>query len=58
MSEGLSYPECARVLAAMGADDAMEFDGGGSSSLFIGGKNMLAYPSLRINANSIGFSFK
>lgn len=58
MSEGLSYPECAQILAAMGADDAMEFDGGGSSSLFIGGKNMLAYPSLRINANSIGFSFE
>ncbi len=58
MSEGLSYPECADLLAAMGADDAMEFDGGGSSSLFIGGKNMLSYPSIRINANSIGFSFK
>ena len=58
MSGGLSYTECARILAAMGADDAMEFDGGRSSSLFIGGKNMLSRPASRINANSIGFSFK
>lgn len=58
MSGGLSYPECADVFRAMGADDAMQFDGGGSSSLFIGGKNMLSYPNTRINAASIGFSFK
>ena len=57
MSDGLSYPECADVFLAMGADDAMQFDGGGSSSLFIGGKNMLSYPNARINAVSIGFSF-
>ena len=57
MSEGLSYPECADVFLAMGADDAMQFDGGGSSSLFISGKNMLSYPSIRVNAASIGFSF-
>lgn len=57
MSKGLSYPECADIFLALGADTAMEFDGGGSSSLFIGGKNMLAYPSVRINAASIGFSF-
>ena len=58
MSEGLSYPECTDIFLAMGADDAMQFDGGGSSSLFIGGKNMLSYPSARINAGSIGFSLK
>ena len=58
MSEGLSYPECADIFLAMGADDAMQFDGGGSSSLFIGGKNMLSYPNARINAASLGFSFK
>ena len=57
-SAGLSYPECALVFKALGAESAMEFDGGGSTSLFINGRNVLSYPALRTNAASIGFTFK
>lgn len=55
-SHGLSYPECADVMLALGAKNAMEMDGGGSSSLFINQKNMLAYPALRKNAVFLGFN--
>ncbi len=55
-SHGLSYPECADVMIALGARNAMEMDGGGSSSLFINKKNMLDYPSLRKNAVFLGFN--
>lgn len=54
-SRGLSFPECAEVLQRLGANDAMQFDGGGSTALYINGKNMLSYPCLRINAASVGF---
>ena len=55
-SHGLSYPECADIMLALGARNAMEMDGGGSSSLFINQKNMLAYPALRKNAVFLGFN--
>ena len=55
-SHGLSYPECADVLLAFGVKNAMEMDGGGSSSLFINQKNMLSYPALRKNAVFLGFN--
>lgn len=48
-SEGLSYPECADIFLTLGATDAMEFDGGGSTSLYINGKNALSYGSIRHN---------
>ena len=54
-SHGLTYPECADIMLSLGASDAMQMDGGGSSSLFINKKNMLAYPALRKNAVFIGF---
>ena len=55
-SHGLTYPECADVLLALGASNAMEMDGGDSTVLFINKKNMLSYPALRKNAVFIGFS--
>ena len=54
-SEGLSYPQCAQIFKAMGCDDAMEFDGGGSTELCIDGKSVLSYPTLRKQAGSFGF---
>ena len=54
-SRGLSYPECADIMLALGASDALQMDGGGSSSLFINGKNALSYPALRKNAVFLGF---
>lgn len=54
-SAGLSYPECARIMLALGASDAVQMDGGGSSSLFINKKNALSYSSLRKNAVFMGF---
>lgn len=38
-SRGLTYMECAEFLRALGAEDAMEFDGGHSSVLFVAGKS-------------------
>ncbi len=55
-SHGLSYPECADVMIALGAKNAMEMDGGGSSSLIINQENMLGYPALRKNAVFLGFN--
>ena len=54
-SEGLSYPQCAQIFKAMGCDDAMEFDGGGSAELCINGKSVLSYPVSRTQAASFGF---
>ena len=54
-SEGLSYPQCAQIFKAMGCDDAMEFDGGGSAELCINGKSVLSYPVNRTQAASFGF---
>lgn len=54
-SKGLSYPECADIMASLGAADCLEMDGGGSSSLFINGKNMLYYRTIRHDAAFLGF---
>lgn len=54
-SHGLTYPECADIMLALGAKDAMQMDGGGSSSLFINGKNALSYTTSRKNAVFLGF---
>lgn len=54
-SEGLSYPQCARIFKAMGCSDALEMDGGGSTQLCINGKSVLSYPVVRVQGNSIGF---
>ena len=54
-SRGLSYPECADILLSLGASDALQMDGGGSSSLYINEKNALSYATFRKNAVFIGF---
>ena len=54
-SQGLSYPQCGRVFKALGCDDALEFDGGSSTQLFINGKNALNYRSVVVQGNSFGF---
>ena len=36
LSRGLSLEETARLLLAMGADDAINLDGGGSSAMVLG----------------------
>lgn len=42
---GMSLMELAGVLKWLGAKDAMNLDGGGSSTLYIKGKNIVNYPS-------------
>jgi len=37
--------ELARVMKWLGAEDAMNLDGGGSSALYIKGKSIVNYPS-------------
>ena len=56
-STGLTYPECAKILLSLGASDAMEFDGGGSSSILINGENPLNTLSKRKNVSYIAFLF-
>lgn len=57
-SKGLSFPQCADVLLKAGAVDAMQFDGGSSTQLCIGTKQLVtANPSIAVAA-SIGFSVK
>lgn len=57
-STGLSYQKCADIMLALGASDAIQLDGGGSTTLFINGKNCLSYTNNRKNAVFIGFSNK
>ena len=54
-SSGLTYPQCAKIFAAMGCSNALEFDGGGSSQLCINGASVLNYKSTPLQANSFGF---
>lgn len=46
-SRGLSYGECARIMLFAGAADSLQFDGGGSVSLFIEEKNVLSCRNFR-----------
>ena len=55
LSRGLSYGECAKILKSAGSADALEFDGGSSSSLFIDGKNVLLNRNFRKCAAFFGF---
>lgn len=57
-SVGLSYPECAEIFLALGVCDAMQMDGGSSSSLFINGKNALQYKNHIKSAVFLGFKNK
>lgn len=53
-SNGLSYKECADLLLAINVENALQMDGGGSTSLYIANNNMLSYKTLRKTA--INFS--
>lgn len=44
-AEGMSLLELSKVLQWLGATDAMNLDGGGSSTLYIDGKGVVNYPS-------------
>ena len=57
-SEGMSYPQCGQVFKALGCENALEFDGGSSSQLFINGKNALNYSTIVVQGNSFGFRIK
>ncbi|MBR4375336.1 MAG: phosphodiester glycosidase family protein [Treponema sp.] len=53
---GLSYQECAEILKNLGAADALEFDGGSSTSFFLSGEiRNTEIP--RKNPAYMGFSF-
>ena len=49
-SKGLSYKECGDLLLAINVENALQMDGGGSTSLYITNNNMLSYKTLRKNA--------
>lgn len=57
-SKGLSYKQCALLLKNIGAYNAMEFDGGSSSCLYINGKNKLNYRKNPYLPSFLGFSSK
>lgn len=60
-SAGLSYTQCAEIMRELGATDAMEFDGGGSTSFFAEngeGNTVKVRESLRKNAAYMGFRFR
>ena len=46
-STGLSYEQCNEIFMALGCFTAMQFDGGGSTNLFLDGKRALSYPEKR-----------
>ncbi len=55
---GLSYMECARLLKQLGAENAMEFDGGSSSCIYcMEGKNILLSGHNRKLTAFFGFHF-
>ena len=54
LSDGLSFKECGSILHEIDVYNALQMDGGGSTSLYITTKNALSYKSLRKNA--INFS--
>ena len=55
-SQGLSYGECALIFDGFGAFNAMQFDGGSSTTLYVKGKNALSYPKNPSLPGFLGFS--
>ena len=54
ISDGLSFRDCGAILLEIDVYNALQMDGGGSTSLYITKKNALTYKTLRKNA--INFS--
>lgn len=42
-SHGLSYEQCAKIFKNLGCENAMQFDGGSSTTLFVNNKSALIY---------------
>lgn len=57
-SIGLPYPDCAEIFLNLGCRDAMQFDGGGTTCLFINGENILTYKPFRKSPAFMGFRLK
>jgi hypothetical protein len=55
-ARGMSYEECALVLFLLGADDALQMDGGSSTSLAVNGKTLAGRFGIT-PANLLGFTF-
>ncbi len=45
--KGLTYGECAEIMRSLGAEDAIQFDGGRSSVIYIKGKGTFSAPAAR-----------
>ena len=58
LSGGLSYEECGKIFAFLGCDDALEFDGGSSTSLCIGGRSVLSFKNLVRQGSQLGFCIR
>jgi hypothetical protein len=58
VSKGMSFEECALLLRTAGAADAIQMDGGSSTSLSLLGKRALGYPEIKPAGNLLGFSFR
>lgn len=56
LKKGLSYPECAEILKKIGSENALQFDGGNSTSLFLEGKVKFR-ESLRKNSAYFGIKY-
>ncbi len=56
-SAGLSYMECAEFTKAIGLENAMQFDGGSSTQIIVGGKSILTYKNKVKVPAMLGFSF-
>ena len=54
-SVGLSFPEEAAVMRALGAEEALNLDGGGSTTMVVGGQ-LLGRPSDATGERPIGDS--
>mgnify|MGYP002858073948 CR=1 FL=1 len=58
-SPGLSFQECQEIFLSLGCVDAIEFDGGSSTSFFLKSKekSVKIQSFLRVNASYMGFLF-
>ena len=54
---GLSYMECAQFIKAIGLENAMQFDGGSSTQIIVGGNSILTYKNKVKVPAMLGFSF-
>ena len=53
-STGLSYEQCNEIFMALGCGSAIQFDGGGSTNLFLDGERALSYPEERFSPCYMG----